>query len=150
MSRKLMLLATALALAAVMSVGGGAALAAKNHSVTASGKAASIGTEAGKTVALGRFLGTLGETVAVFKTKVLKNGNLSSTFVAYTRNGTLRGTALQKVTTNAAGGSTFSGTAKVTGGTRLYAGATGTISVAGTQPKDATVIAYKLKGTVRY
>jgi hypothetical protein len=151
LSRKLILSLSALTVAGVMAFGPADALAAKNHAVTATGKAAVIGTESGRTVALGRFLSTtLGETVVVFKTKILKNGKLSSTLTAYTRNGTLRGTALQTVTPTATGGSTFSGTAKITGGTGLYGGATGTASATGTQAKDNPVISYRLKGNIRY
>jgi hypothetical protein len=145
-----MLLATALVVAAVMSVGGSAALAAKNHSVSATGKAVGIGPSGTATLAIGRFTGSLGEILVSFKTKVLSNGNLSSTFTAYTRNGTLKGTALQTPTATPSGGSTLSGTAKVISGTGLYSGAKGTLSAAGTQAKDDPVIHYKLKGTIRY
>jgi hypothetical protein len=150
MRRTLMLRLTALLVAAFMVLGSGQALAATNHSVSVTGQVAALGTQAGKTIAVGRFLGTLGETVAVFKTKALANGNLSSTFVAFNTKGTVVGTALQTVTTTPSGGTTFSGTVKVTGGTRLYKGATGTLSAAGTQPKGATVISYKLRGSIRY
>ena len=150
MSRKLMLLATALVVAAVMSLGAGNALAAKNHSVSATGKIAGVGTSGGRTVDVGVFSSTLGEIVGVFRVKPLSNGKLSVTFTAYTRNGTLKGTSVLTVATDSAGGTTFTGTAKVIRGTGLYSGATGKLSAVGTSPKDSTIVNYKLKGTVRY
>jgi hypothetical protein len=149
-SRKFGFKVAALAAAAVMAFGSADAMAAKNHAVTAVGKAAGIGSQGTTSLALGRFTGSLGEILVSFRTKVLKNGDLSSTFTAYTRNGTLKGTALQKVTTNSNGGSAFSGTAKIISGTGLYSGAKGTLTATGSQPKDNPVISYKLKGTVRY
>jgi hypothetical protein len=150
LSRKLLLLLTASVVAAVVSLGGGTALAAKNHSVSATGKVAGVGTSAGRTVDVGLFSSTLGEIVAVFRVKTLSSGKLSAPFTAYTRNGTLKGTSLLTVATDASGGTTFTGTAKVIGGTGRYAGATGKLSATGTAPKDATVVNYKLKGIVRY
>jgi hypothetical protein len=145
-----MLRLTALVVTASVVLGTGQAMAAKKHAVSVTGQVAALGTQAGKTIAVGRFLGNLGETVAVFKTKTLANGKLSSTFVAFNAKGTVKGTALQTVTTTSTGGATFSGTAKVTGGTGLYNDATGTLTAVGTQPKGATVISYRLVGSLEY
>jgi PKD repeat protein len=145
-----MLLVTAIVVSAVMSVGAGDALAAKNHSVSATGKVAGVGTSGGRTVDVGVFRSTLGEIVAVFRVKAGSNGKLSVTFTAYNRNGTLKGTSQLTPTTNAAGGTDFTGTAKIIGGTGLFAGATGKLSATGTSPKGSTIVSYKLKGTVRY
>lgn len=150
MNRKLWLGLTALAVALAVVLPTTDALAAKTHSVSVTGKVTGVAVQGATNVDVGLFTGSLGETLAVFRTKALSNGKLSSTFTAYTRNGTLKGTALQTPTTNASGAAILTGTAKVIGGTGRYKGATGKLTTSGTEPKGGSVITYKLKGTVRY
>ncbi|MDQ6914900.1 MAG: hypothetical protein M3155_03720 [Actinomycetota bacterium] len=145
-------LVKALALAAVATLAvTGTAVAAKSHAVNSTGKVSAVASQGSKTIAVGWFNGAPfgADTVALFKTAV-QAGKLKSTFVAYNSHGSIRGTATQTSTPQPDGSAKLAGTGKVLGGTGAYQGATGNLTVSGTQPKGSTVISYRLAGSLRY
>jgi hypothetical protein len=79
-------------------------------------------------------------TPGKFKSRGVSFGPRGSISAKFTGTGTL----------NADGSTTISGSGKITGGTGVYKGATGSLSFTGTSPKGSTVVTQHITGKVRY
>jgi len=79
-------------------------------------------------------------TPGKFKSRGLSFGPRGSISAKFTGTGTL----------NADGSTSFSGSGKITGGTGIYKGATGSLSFTGTSPKDSTVATQRITGKIKY
>jgi len=129
----------------------GVASAATSHTVSATGKVALLSSQGTRSTGVGLFSGKpLGATnLALVKNRVV-SGKINSTITVYNARGTLTVTTVQTSAAGPNGSTLFTGTGKVTGGTRAFAGATGKLVFKGTLPKGATVVSYRITGTLKY
>jgi hypothetical protein len=138
-----------LALLLSFAVAGTAAAETDTFKVT--GKLADKGTDAkGRE----RFSGPItspgfGDGRGTYLATVNSDGTTSADFSSRFEFGTLTGKTKGTVTTDANGGSTFSGTGKITGGTRAYKHGKGTFKYSGRSLPNGS-ITFKLKGKVTF
>jgi hypothetical protein len=77
-------------------------------------------------------------------------GKFNVTTQAFAPLGSVKSKGSGTGTLNSDGSVTFSGTAKVTGGTGIYKHATGSLTFTGTQAKNSNVAVQHITGTVKY
>ena len=75
---------------------------------------------------------------------------ISGTFTYFGPLGSFRGTFSGTGPLNPTGTSSFTGKGKVTGGTGLYSGATGSFTASGAKPSGTSPSALTFKGTLKY
>jgi hypothetical protein len=114
------------------------AAAKKTQTFSETGKANIIDTAGGTITTAGAGKDNRFGDSAFTVTSKLTGSTLNGKFVIYVAKGTFKGTVKLAVKTEANGDSQFSGPGKITGGTGAYTGATGTIVITATQPKDTT------------
>jgi hypothetical protein len=125
--------------------------AAETDTFNATGRLADKGTDAkGRE----RFSGPIrspgfGDGTGTYLATVNTDGTTFADFSSRFEFGTLRGKTKGTVTTDANGGSTFSGTGKITGGTRAYKHGKGTFKYSGRSLPNGS-ITFKLKGKVTF
>jgi hypothetical protein len=77
-------------------------------------------------------------------------GKFTSKGVSFGPRGSLKASFTGTGTLNADGSTSFSGSGKITGGTGIYKGATGTLSFTGSAAKDSTVATQHVTGKLKY
>ncbi len=77
-------------------------------------------------------------------------GKFTSKGVSFGPRGSLKAKFAGTGNLNADGSTSFSGSGKITGGTGIYKGASGTLSFTGSAPKDSTVATQRITGKLKY
>jgi len=122
----------------------------KKHTVNVTVKASVVSSSQGVVVVAASASGPpLGSGAAVFR-NTSSGSTIKSKFTAFGKAGAVTGTSTTKATPLPQGGTTFAGSATITGGTGRFKGATGKLTVTGTMPKDSTVTTFKVTGKATY
>jgi hypothetical protein len=153
-STALLLIATAVALVALLAVsaaGSSAATKKAKHKVDLVVKAARVATTGASNTVAGTFSGPpYGTGAVVYKTQPAGN-DIAAKYTAYTSRGTIRGTTLVTPTPQPDGSVAFAGTLQVKRGTGRYRGAKGKdLKITGNFVPAENVFTFQIKGTVRY
>lgn len=142
---------------AVLSLVGGAAVAQgatkpTKHKTTLTAKARVLTTSGSNAIYTGQLTGTYGAGAAVIKVSPGPNGTFKLVATAFYKNGSVSATGSNTATPRADGsGTDYAGKLKITKGTGVFKGATGTLKLVGSsQSADPTYGVYKLTGTLKY
>jgi hypothetical protein len=147
MPKRLMIAVLTVALAAG---GSSLALARSSHKVKLTSQLASVSTSGNKIVDAGTVKGTYGSGAIVVHSTVTATTIAFKTTVWYVK-GTINSKGTLQVATQPDGTTTYTGSAKATGGTGRFKGARGTFKVTGTSPPNDTVHAtLTATGTLKY
>jgi hypothetical protein len=153
MSKRFLLVAVAaLSILAGASVAQGASKPTK-HKVTITAKARVLTSSATGAVYSGQLTGTYGAGAAIIKvTAGQTQGTFNLAGTAFYKNGSITGTGSNTATPRADGsGTDYAGSLKITKGTGIFKGATGTMKLTGSsQAADPTYGVFKLMGTLTY
>lgn len=141
------------AVVALAFAGSAFAAKAKNHKVNVTVTATGLVAANGVTTVVGTVTGKpfRGEGAIVYRVKAAPGGKLAAKVRAFSTLGSLSGTTLVTSTAGPNGSSTYTGTAKVTGGTGAYAHAKGSnLKVTGGIASATAPLVVKITGSVKY
>jgi hypothetical protein len=145
--RKLIAAATTGALAVgLIAVSSGAA-APSIHRSTAHARLATLDSHTSVGQVTGPGEGKFGAQIAHY---TAKGNKLTGTSVLYNSQGSFSGPFTVTFKTNPDGSTTLTGTAKITNGTGIYHGATGTTKITGSAAKNATITNLTYKSAIKY
>ena len=123
--------------------------AKKKYKVDITVKAAIVETSGNSNTVAGTLSGPPGGSGAVVYRTKPSGSDIASTYTAFYKRGTLRGTALVTPAPQPDGTTSLTGTLQVKGGTGRYKGAKAKdIKITGTL--SGNLLTFELKGTVRY
>jgi hypothetical protein len=91
----------------------------------------------------------LGKAAVLFKDTITGSAS-TGTAVIYTKKGTIRANAFNRLEPQPDGSVSTPGTFKITGGTGRYKGASGSGTFEGGVPANSTIFTLTLKGKIRY
>jgi hypothetical protein len=142
-----------LALAVAAAVPATGATVPKKHSLSGTAQVVTIssqGTPPNTTsTGAGIVKGSIGSG-AIVGTTTFSGTNFTNKFRVFLLHGTFKGTLSGTFTVNPDGSVSSTGTAKITGGTGVYKGATGKLTFTGTTPANSNVSTFQVKGSATY
>jgi len=153
MTKRATCLFVGIALAIAASVPATAATTPKKHSVSGTAQVVTIssqGTPPNTTSTGAGIVKSVLGSGAIVGTTTFSGSNFTNKFRVFLVHGTFKGTLTGTFKTNADGSLSASGTAKITGGTGAYKGATGKLTFTGSSPANSNVTTFQVKGSATY
>jgi hypothetical protein len=146
---RLLHIAIAVAVVALLVPGLAGAAAKKKHKVDIAVKAAIVGTSGGGNVVAGALSGTPnGNGAVVYRTRAA-GSDLAATYTAFYKAGTFRGTTLVTPTAQPDGTTAFAGKLQIKSGTGRFRGAKGKdLKIVGTLANNR--LTFRITGSSRY